>query len=172
MENLIKCPMCEKEISPNAVSCPHCGEPMKKDINLNSMDFCNIVLMNSGTQKIKVIKQIRIVTGCGLKEASDCSDNTPAIIVKNIDRNKAEEIKASFETLGAKIELAPLDKTLIYFLNKEEMEITLKCPICNSAHIKKINITKSSLFWIFRIFSLGNSQEINECNQCSHKWSM
>lgn len=166
MGNLIKCPMCEKEISPNAISCPHCGEPMKKDINLNSTDFCNIVLINSGSKKIKVIKHIRILTGCGLKEGKDCVDNTPAIIVNNINHSKAEEIKASFEALGAKIELAPLDKVLNDFINKEELEITLKCPICNAGNVKKINTKKP----IFRILSFNKEQEINECKQCGHKW--
>lgn len=167
MGNLIKCPMCEKEISPNAISCPHCGEPMKKDINLDSMNFCNIVLTNSGTQKIKVIKHIRILTGCGLKEGKDCVDYTPAIIAKNIERSKAKEIKASFEALGAKIELASLDKMLNDFINKEGLEITLKCPICNSINIKKIGKTT---FNIFKIFSLSSSKEVNECTQCGHKW--
>lgn len=170
MGNLIQCPMCEREISPNAISCPHCGEPMKKDVNLSSMDFCNIVMINCGTEKIKVIKHLRIVTGCGLKEGKECVDNTPSIIVKNIDRSKAEGIKASFEALGAKIELAPLDKVLNYFMAKEELEITLKCPICNSANIKKISIPNPRLCWIFRFFSLGNSQITNECKQCGHKW--
>jgi len=33
---LIKCPMCERDISPNAINCPHCGEPMKKDSYINN----------------------------------------------------------------------------------------------------------------------------------------
>jgi ribosomal protein L7/L12 len=170
MGNLIQCPMCEREISPNAISCPHCGEPMKKDANLSSMDFCNIVMISGGTEKIKVIKHLRVVTGCGLKEGLDCVDNTPSIIVKNIHHSKAEGIKASFESLGAKIELAPLNKSLNYFMDEQELEITIRCPICNSVSIKKISISKPGQWRIFRFFSLSNSQIIKECRQCGHKW--
>ena len=143
---------------------------MKKDIDLNSMDFCNIVLVNSGTEKIKVIKQIRIVTGSGLKEGKDCVDHTPSIIVKSINHLKAEEIKASFEALGAKIELAPLDRVLNDFIHKEELEFTLKCPICNATTIRRTTIEKPILSEIFRFFTFGKAEEIKECKQCGYKW--
>lgn len=168
MGNLIKCPMCEKEISPNAISCPNCGEPIKKTIT--SLDICNIVLINSGPAKIKVIKQIRMVTGCGLKEGKDCVDQTPAIIVKNVNISKAEEIKSSFEVLGAKIGLAPLDKILNDFITKEDLEITVKCPICNASNIKKINMDKPFFSTIFSFLSSSNLDENNECKNCGHKW--
>lgn len=176
MGNLIKCPMCEKEISPNAIACPHCGEPMKKEINSNSMDFCNVVLIYSGPEKIKVIKHMRDVTGCGLKEGKDSIDNTPSFIIQNVYYSEGELIKASFERLGAKIELAPLNKVFKNFITKKEfiiekdLKIKIKCPMCNSSNVVKINRGNFILRSIFRISSPNNSIKKNECKQCGYNW--
>lgn len=176
MGNLIKCPMCEKDISPNAIACPHCGEPMKIEINTDSMDFCNVVLINSGYNKIKVIKCLRDYTGCGLKECKDCIDNTPSIMFNNITYSEAESIKSSFEMVGAEIELAPLNKVFSSFITKKDLiiekslKIKIKCPMCNSSNVVKINRGNFILRSIFRISSSSNSIQKNECKQCGYKW--
>ncbi len=70
----------------------------KYDITLVSYD------MNS---KVLVIKEIRVTTGLGLKEAKDLSESTPSIIAKDKSFDEANKIKANFEKLGAFIQLTP-----------------------------------------------------------------
>jgi len=86
--------MCEKEISPNAEFCPNCGEPMKK-IN-NTLDVCNIVLvkvLNKNKNAIRIIKEIKSITGCALIDAKSSIDKSPSIIIKNINYSKAVNYK-------------------------------------------------------------------------------
>ena len=87
---LIKCPMCDKDISPNAVSCPNCGEPMRN--KKKTSDICNIVLvdvLNKNKNMIRVIKQIKDITNCALIDAKNSVDKSPSIIIKAIDYSKA-----------------------------------------------------------------------------------
>lgn len=62
-------------------------------------------LIDSGVDKVNVIKEIREITGCGLKEAKELVDNVPSEIIKKISSEKAEEIKTSLEELGATVEI-------------------------------------------------------------------
>ena len=55
--------------------------------------------------KIKVIKEVRSLTGLGLKEAKDLVESAPKIIQKDINAADAEELKAKLEAVGAQIEL-------------------------------------------------------------------
>jgi len=65
----------------------------------------NVVLANSGDQKIKVIKVVRDATGLGLKEAKDLVDGAPKTVKENVSKEEAEDLKAKFEEVGATIEL-------------------------------------------------------------------
>lgn len=67
-------------------------------------DF-DVELTEVGGQKIKVIKVVREVTGLGLKEAKDAVDGAPKIIKEGATKEEAEELKAKFEEVGAKITL-------------------------------------------------------------------
>ena len=67
-------------------------------------DF-EIVLTEIGANKIAVIKEVRTITGLGLKEAKDLVESAPNSIKKGVAKTEAEEIKKSLETAGAKIEL-------------------------------------------------------------------
>lgn len=66
----------------------------------------NIVLKESGPNKIPVIKIVRDVTALGLKEAKDLVDGAPKTIKENVDKKEAEELKAKLEEAGAVVELA------------------------------------------------------------------
>lgn len=55
--------------------------------------------------KIKVIKQVRAIAGLGLKEAKDLVESVPKFIAKDLSSEKAEELKAQFEAVGAQIEI-------------------------------------------------------------------
>jgi large subunit ribosomal protein L7/L12 len=64
-----------------------------------------VVLAATGDKKINVIKVVRDVTGLGLKEAKDATENTPAVIKEGASKEEAEEIKKKFEEAGATCEL-------------------------------------------------------------------
>lgn len=64
-----------------------------------------VVLSDSGANKINVIKEIRAITGLGLKEAKDLVDGAPKTVKEGIAKADAEEIKKKLEAAGAKVEL-------------------------------------------------------------------
>ena len=65
----------------------------------------DVVLKNAGAQKINVIKEVRGITGLGLKEAKDLVEGVPSPIKEGIEKDEAEEIKKKLEDAGAKVEL-------------------------------------------------------------------
>jgi large subunit ribosomal protein L7/L12 len=66
----------------------------------------NVVLKETGANKIAVIKVVRDVTGLGLKEAKDLVDGAPKTVKEGASKEEAEEMKAKFEEAGAVVELA------------------------------------------------------------------
>ncbi|MBP7141581.1 MAG: 50S ribosomal protein L7/L12 [Opitutaceae bacterium] len=64
-----------------------------------------IVLAESGANKIGVIKEVRAITGLGLKEAKDLVDGAPKPVKENVAKAEAEEIKKKLEAAGAKVQL-------------------------------------------------------------------
>ena len=67
-------------------------------------DF-TVMLAAFGDKKIEVIKQVRAITGLGLKEAKDLVEAAPKPIKEGIPKDEAEKIKAQLEKAGAKVEL-------------------------------------------------------------------
>ena len=66
----------------------------------------DVVLKETGANKIAVIKVVRDVTGLGLKEAKDLVDGAPKTVKEGASKEDAESIKAKFEEAGAVVELA------------------------------------------------------------------
>ncbi|MFZ3178000.1 MAG: 50S ribosomal protein L7/L12, partial [Methylovirgula sp.] len=64
-----------------------------------------VVLAAIGDKKIEVIKEVRAVTGLGLKEAKDLVESAPKPIKEGVTKEEAEKIKATLEKVGAKVEL-------------------------------------------------------------------
>ncbi|AQX30499.1 50S ribosomal protein L7/L12 [Bartonella schoenbuchensis] len=67
-------------------------------------DF-DVVLVDGGAQKINVIKEVRALTGLGLKEAKDLVEGAPKSIKEGVSKDEAEKIKTQLEAAGAKVEL-------------------------------------------------------------------
>ena len=65
----------------------------------------DIELSESGSNKIAVIKEVRTITGLGLKEAKDLVEGAPKEVKAGVPKKEAEEIKAKLEAAGAKVEL-------------------------------------------------------------------
>ncbi|MEW5826781.1 MAG: 50S ribosomal protein L7/L12 [Candidatus Bipolaricaulota bacterium] len=64
-----------------------------------------VIMKSAGQKKIQVIKEIKEITGLGLKEAKDLADKIPAIIKENASPDEAASIKEKLEAAGAEIEL-------------------------------------------------------------------
>ena len=64
-----------------------------------------VVLAAAGDKKIEVIKEVRALTGLGLKEAKDLVEGAPKPVKEGVAKDEAEKIKAQLEKAGAKVEL-------------------------------------------------------------------
>jgi|ERR1700756_345730 large subunit ribosomal protein L7/L12 len=64
-----------------------------------------VVLAAAGDKKIEVIKEVRAITGLGLKEAKDLVEGAPKPVKEGVNKDEAEKIKAQLEKAGAKVEL-------------------------------------------------------------------
>ena len=64
-----------------------------------------VVLAAAGEKKIEVIKEVRAITGLGLKEAKDLVEGAPKPVKEGVNKDDAAKIKATLEKVGAKVEL-------------------------------------------------------------------
>jgi len=64
-----------------------------------------VVLAGAGEKKIEVIKEVRALTGLGLKEAKDLVEGAPKNVKEGVTKEEAEKVKAQLEKAGAKVEL-------------------------------------------------------------------
>ena len=68
-------------------------------------DSFDVVLTAAGDQKINVIKEVRGITGLGLKEAKDMVEGAPKTLKEGVKKDEAEAMKTQLEAAGAKVEL-------------------------------------------------------------------
>jgi len=68
-------------------------------------DEFDVVLTAAGDKKINVIKEVRAITGLGLKEAKDMVEGAPQTVKEGASKDEAEELKAKLEEAGASVEL-------------------------------------------------------------------
>jgi large subunit ribosomal protein L7/L12 len=64
-----------------------------------------VMLTAAGEKKIEVIKEVRALTGLGLKEAKDLVEGAPKAVKEGVNKEEAEKVKAQLEKAGAKVEL-------------------------------------------------------------------
>jgi len=65
----------------------------------------SVVLADAGAKKINVIKEVRGITGLGLKEAKELVESAPKPVKEGVEKAEAEELKKKLEAAGAKVEL-------------------------------------------------------------------
>jgi large subunit ribosomal protein L7/L12 len=65
----------------------------------------NVVLATVGEKKINVIKEVRAMTGLGLKEAKDLVESAPATVKEGCKKEEADQLKAKLEAVGATVEI-------------------------------------------------------------------
>src|ERR1700682_4219904 len=64
-----------------------------------------VILASAGEKKIEVIKEVRALTGLGLKEAKDLVEGAPKLVKEGVNKEEGDKIKATLEKVGAKVEL-------------------------------------------------------------------
>ncbi len=65
----------------------------------------DVILTAAGSEKVKVIKVVRELTGLGLKEAKEVVDNAPKAVKEGVSKEEAEQVKAKFAEVGATVEV-------------------------------------------------------------------
>ncbi len=86
-----------------AMPMPGQGGPVAEAVE-EKTEF-DVILADAGAQKINVIKEVRAITGLGLKEAKDLVEAAPKPIKEAVGKAEAEEIKKKIEAAGAKVEI-------------------------------------------------------------------
>ncbi len=89
---------------PVAAAAPGAGGGVAAPAAEEKTEF-SVILAGVGEKKIQVIKEVRAITGLGLKEAKDLVDGAPKPVKEGISKAEAEEIKAKLEASGATVEL-------------------------------------------------------------------
>ncbi len=89
---------------PVAAAAPGAGGGVAAPAAEEKTEF-TVILAGVGEKKIQVIKEVRAITGLGLKEAKDLVDGAPKPVKEGISKAEAEEIKAKLEASGATVEL-------------------------------------------------------------------
>ena len=90
-------------VSAAAVAAPAAGGAAAAAVE-EKTEF-DVVMTDFGAEKIKVIKEVRGITGLGLAEAKAMVEGIPAKIKEAVSKEEAEEIKGKLEAVGAKVEL-------------------------------------------------------------------
>jgi len=85
-----------------AAAAPAGGEAAEAEAEKDSFD---VVLASVGDKKINVIKEVRVITGLGLKEAKDLVEAAPKAVKEGVGKDEAEEVKTKLEGAGATVEL-------------------------------------------------------------------
>lgn len=86
--------------APVAAAAP--GAAVEAEVEKDEFD---VVLTNFGEKKINVIKEVRGITGLGLKEAKELVESAPKSVKEGVSKSEAEELKAKLEAAGASVEL-------------------------------------------------------------------
>ena len=92
-------------VSAAAVAAPAAGAAAAAPAEEEKTEF-DVVMKSFGSEKIKVIKEVRGITGLGLAEAKALVEKVPAKIKEGVSKDEAEALKKQLEAVGAEVELA------------------------------------------------------------------
>lgn len=92
-------------IKPAAAAVAVAAAPAAEAAVVEEQTEFNVVLKSAGANKIGVIKEVRALTGLGLKEAKELVDNAPSNLKEGVSKEEAESIKAKLTEAGAEVEL-------------------------------------------------------------------
>ena len=94
-----------KAAAPVAVAAAAPGGGGAAAEEVEEKDEFDVILEAAGDKKIQVIKEVRPLTGLGLKEAKDLVEGAPKPVKEGVNKDEAEKVKAQLEKAGAKVEL-------------------------------------------------------------------
>ena len=92
-------------VSAAAVAAPAAGAAADAPAAEEKTEF-DVIMKSFGSEKIKVIKEVRAITGLGLAEAKALVEGVPAKIKEAVSKDEAEALKKQLEAVGAEVELA------------------------------------------------------------------
>jgi large subunit ribosomal protein L7/L12 len=95
----------EYDIKPAAAAVAVAGPAGGGEAEAEEKDEFDVILKSAGPKKIAVIKEVRAITGLGLKEAKELVDGAPNAVKEAVSKDEAEELKNKLEEAGAEIEL-------------------------------------------------------------------
>ena len=95
----------EYDIKPAAAAVAVAGPAGGGDDAAEEQTEFDVILKSAGAKKIAVIKEVRGITGLGLKEAKGMVDGAPNAIKEGVSKDEAEELKSKLEDAGAEVEL-------------------------------------------------------------------
>ena len=90
---------------PMAVAAPSAAGADGEEAKVEEKTEFDVILTAFGENKIAAIKEVRPITGLGLKEAKDLVESAPKPVKEGIDKEEAEEIKSKLEGVGAQVEV-------------------------------------------------------------------
>ncbi|NLF40112.1 50S ribosomal protein L7/L12 [bacterium] len=91
--------------APMAMAMPMAGGAAGEAAAAEEQTEFNVILTDTGANKINVIKEVRALTSLGLKEAKDLVDNPPKPIKEGVTKEEAQKIKEKIEAAGGKVEI-------------------------------------------------------------------
>lgn len=91
--------------APVAMAAPAAAAPAEAAPAVEEKTEFTVVLTSAGDKKIGVIKEVRAITGLGLKDAKDLVDGAPKPVKEGVSKEEAEKVKAQLENAGATVEL-------------------------------------------------------------------
>ena len=95
----------EYDIKPAAAAVAVAGPAGGGDEAAEEQTEFDVILKSAGAKNIAVIKEVRGITGLGLKEAKEMVDGAPNAIKEGVSKDEAEELKSKLEDAGAEVEL-------------------------------------------------------------------
>ena len=91
--------------APVAVAAPGAGGAAAEVAPVEEQTEFDVILTAAGAQKINVIKEVRVITALGLKEAKDLVEGAPKAVKEAVSREEAAKLKAQLEAAGASVEI-------------------------------------------------------------------
>ncbi|MBN1864001.1 MAG: 50S ribosomal protein L7/L12 [Victivallales bacterium] len=91
--------------APMAMAAPAAGVAAAEGAAAEEQTQFDVVLESFGDNKIAVIKEVRAITGLGLKDAKDLVEAAPKVVKEGVDKDEAKQMKEKLEAAGAKVEL-------------------------------------------------------------------
>ncbi|MBP6185069.1 MAG: 50S ribosomal protein L7/L12 [Saprospiraceae bacterium] len=85
-----------------AIAAPAAGGGESAAVEQTEFD---VILTSAGAAKLQVVKEVKTITGLGLKEAKDLVDGAPGVVKSGVSKDEAQSIKAALEEAGASVEV-------------------------------------------------------------------